>query len=83
MRIACLLKWFYGVSGAQEILVLLETVRFSLELLNSFFLYLNYIHTCMTACESSSTKKCLICTFLGACFYLVLTFISQLLATSR
>ena len=55
MRIACLLKWFYGVTVAQEILVLLEIVRFSLELLNSFFLYLNYIHTCMTACESSCT----------------------------
>ena len=27
-----LLKWFYGVTVAQEILVLLEIVRFSLEL---------------------------------------------------
>ena len=44
MRIACLLKWFYGVTVAQEILVLLEIVRFSLELLNTFFIinYLSY-----------------------------------------
>ena len=48
-----------------------------------FIFYINFIYTCMTACESSSTKKCLICTFLCACFYLLLTFISQLLATSR
>ena len=68
MRIACLLKWFYGVTVAQEILVLLETVRFSLELLNSFFLYLNYIHTCMTACESSCTLFILL--------YLLYTFLS-------
>ena len=56
MRIACLLKWFYCVMVAQEILVLLETVRFSLELLNSFFFIFKFIHNCMTACESSSTK---------------------------
>ena len=47
MRIACLLKWFYGVTVAQEILVLLEIVRVSLELLQFFYL-------CTSACESSS-----------------------------
>ena len=30
--------WFYGVTVAQEILVLLEIVRFSLELLQFFFI---------------------------------------------
>lgn len=47
MRIVCLLKWFYGVTVAQEILVLLEIVRVSLELLQFF-------HLCTSACESSS-----------------------------
>lgn len=47
MRIVCLLKWFYGVTVAQEILVLLEIVRVSLELLHFF-------HLCTSACESSS-----------------------------
>ena len=48
--------WFYGVTVAQEILVLLETVRVGLELLfwvSTYFLYLIY---CTIACESSSTK---------------------------
>lgn len=42
MRIACLLKWFYGVTVAQEILVLLETVRVGLELLfwvSTYFMF--------------------------------------------
>ena len=47
MRMVCLLKWFYGVTAAQEILVLLEIVRVSLELLQFF-------HLCASACESSS-----------------------------
>ena len=52
MRIACLLKWFYGVTVAQEILVLLETVRFSLEL--PPLKYYCYFNLCASACESSS-----------------------------
>ena len=84
MRIACLLKWFYGVTVAQEILVLLETVRFSLELLNSFFLYLNYIHTCMTACESSCTLLIFMRLIIEVFICLKNKFdISQLLVISR
>ena len=55
MRITCLLKWFYGVTVAQEILVLLETVRFSLELQTYGKNY--FFHLCASACESSSTKN--------------------------
>ena len=52
VRIACLLKWFYGVTVAQQILVLLETVRFSLEL--PPLKYYCYFNLCASACESSS-----------------------------
>ena len=52
MRIACLLKWFYGVTVAQEILVLLEIVRFSLEL--PPLKYYSYFNLCDSACESGS-----------------------------
>ena len=60
MRIACLLKWFYGVTVAQEILVLLEIVRVSLELLRFF-------HLCTSACESSSALFIIIHFF--KCFF--------------
>ena len=76
MRIVCLLKWFYGVTVAQEILVLLETVRVSLELLQFFFIYVLLLMKVVV-------QKMLNLHLFGACFYLVLTFISQLLATSR
>ena len=66
MRIACLLKWFYGVTVAQEILVLLETVRFSLEL--PPLKYYCYFNLCASACESVSALF-IVDVFLGI-FYL-------------
>ena len=48
-----LLKWFYGVTVAQEILVLLEIVRFSLEL-HIYWIKRIFFHLCTSACESSS-----------------------------
>ena len=65
MRIACLLKWFYGVTVAQEILVLLEIVRFSLEL-HIYWIKSNFFHLCTSACESSSAL--FIITFLSILF---------------
>ena len=52
MRIACLLKWFYGVTVAQEILILLEAVRVSMEL--PPLKYYSYFNLCDSACESGS-----------------------------
>ena len=52
MRIACLLKWFYGVTVAQEILILLESVRASIEL--PPLKYYNYFNLYDSACESGS-----------------------------
>ena len=52
MRIACLLKWFYGVTVAQEILILLEAVRVSIEL--PPLKYYNYFNLYDSACESGS-----------------------------
>ena len=52
VRIACLLKWFYGVTVAQEILILLEAVRVSLEL--PPLKYYSYFNLCDSACESGS-----------------------------
>lgn len=83
MRIACLLKWFYGVTVAQEILVLLETVRVGLELLfwvTTYFMFNLFIVLLLVKVV---VQKLLNLHLFGACFYLVLTFISQLLATSR
>ena len=52
MRIVCILKWFYGVTVAQEILILLEAVRFSMEL--PPLKYFSYFNLCDSACESGS-----------------------------
>ena len=52
MRIACLLKWFYGVTVAQEILILLDAVRFSMEL--PPLKYYSYFNLCDSACKSGS-----------------------------
>lgn len=70
--------WFYGVMVAQEILVLLEIVRFSLELHKAFFLLLDFFYFCTTACESS-------CALFGINTFSVFsfTYFSQLLVISR
>lgn len=83
MRIACLLKWFYGVTVAQEILVLLEIVRVSLELLfwvSTYFMFNLFIVLLLVKVV---VQKLLNLHLFGACFHLVLTFISQLLVISR
>ena len=64
MRIACLLKWFYVVTVAQEILILLEAVRFSMEL--PPLKYYSYFNLCDSACESGSAL--FIVDFLGVFF---------------
>ena len=66
MRIACLLKWFYGVTVAQEILILLEAVRVSIEL--PPLKYYNYFNLYDSACESGSALF-IVDVFLGI-FYL-------------
>lgn len=52
MRIACLLKWFYDVTVAQEILILLDAVRVSIEL--PPLKYYSYFNLYDSACESGS-----------------------------
>ena len=79
MRIACLLKWFYGVTVAQEILILLEAVRVSIEL--PPLKYYSYFNLCDSACESGSAL--FIVDVFRRFFIYYINFISQLLVISR
>ena len=77
MRIACLLKWFYGVTVAQEILILLEAVRVSIEL--PPLKYYNYFNLYDSACESGSA---LFIVDFFRCFFLLFIILKYYISTA-
>ena len=77
MRIACLLKWFYGVTVAQEILILLDAVRVSMEL--PPLKYYSYFNLCDSACESGSA---LFIVDFFRCFFLLFIILKYYISTA-